>query len=99
MLSSVWDFVKDPDNRVVLSWVGGGIAAIAAGIWAVIRFRAKDGDHKPSKPSVSADRGSVAAGGSIESSPININARGSSERTAKNSDHHKPSKPRGSSKG
>jgi hypothetical protein len=48
MLSSVWDFVKDPDNRVVLSWIGGGIAAIAAAIWAVIRFRARDGDHKPS---------------------------------------------------
>jgi hypothetical protein len=81
MFSVVWDFLKD----------------IAAGIWAVVRFRAKDGDNKPSKPSVSADRGSVAAGGDIKSSPININARGSSEANTKNSDH-KRSKPRSGSK-
>ena len=59
MFSSAWDFLKD----------------IAAGIWAVVSFKAKNGDHKPSNPSVTADRGSVAAGGSIKSSPININAR------------------------
>jgi hypothetical protein len=82
MFSSIWDFLKD----------------IATGIWAVVvRFMPKNGDNKPSKPSVSADRGSVAAAGSIENSPININARVSSERPPKNSDH-KPSKPRGRSK-
>jgi hypothetical protein len=68
---------------------------IAAGIWAV--FKAKNGANKPSKPSVSADHGSVAAGGDIKSGPININARSSSEPTAKNSDH-KRLKPRGGSK-
>ena len=81
MFSSVWDFLKD----------------IAAGIWAVVSFKAKDGDHKPSKPSVSADHGSVAAGGDIKSSPININARGGSEAKTKNSDH-KRSKTRSGSK-
>jgi hypothetical protein len=81
MLSTIWDFLKD----------------IAAGIWAVVTFSAKNGDHKLSKPSVSADRGSVAAGGDIKSSPININAHSSSEPTARNGDH-KRSKPRGGSK-
>jgi hypothetical protein len=80
MLSSLWDFVKDPDNRAVLSWTGGGIAAIAAGFWAVVKFRAQNGDHKPSKPSVSADRGSVAADGDFKNSPVNIDTRGSSKR-------------------
>jgi hypothetical protein len=80
MLSSVWDFVKDPNNQAVLSWMGGGIAAVAAGIWAVVRFRAKNGDDKSSKPGVSADRGSVAAGGNIVGSPVNIDARDSSKR-------------------
>jgi hypothetical protein len=61
---------------------------IAAGIRAVF---------KASKPSVSADHGSVAAGGDIKSGPININARSSSEPTAKSSDH-KRLKPRGGSK-
>jgi hypothetical protein len=31
-----------------------------------------DGDKKPSRPSVSADHGSVAAGGDIKSSPIGL---------------------------
>jgi hypothetical protein len=79
MLSSAWDFVKDPDNRAVLGWVGGGITAIAAGIWTVVRFRAGNND-KPSKPAVSADRGSVAAGGDIVGSPVNIDARDSYKR-------------------
>jgi hypothetical protein len=67
MFSSVWDFLKD----------------IAAGIRAVVTLRGKSGDRKPPPPSVSADRGSVAAGGDIKSSPINITTRGSSEPTAR----------------
>jgi len=97
MLSSIWDFLKDGSNQAVLTWIGGGIAAVAAGIWAVVKVMAKNGDNKPSKPSVIADRGGVAAGGDIKGSPININTGGSPERTAKNSDP-KPSKPSGSSK-
>ena len=79
-MSSIWEFVKDPDNRVVLSWIGGGIAALAAGIWAVVKYMTKNGDHKSSKPSVSADRGSVAAGGDIKGSEINIGPRDGSKR-------------------
>jgi hypothetical protein len=81
MFSSVWDFLKD----------------IAAGIRAVVTLRGKSGDRKPSQPGVSADRGSVAAGGDIKSSPINISARSSSEPTARKGDH-KRSKRRGGSK-
>jgi hypothetical protein len=82
MLSTIWDFAKDPANQAVLSWIGGGIAAVAAGIWAVVRFRAKSGHHKPSRPtvSVSADRGSVAAGGDFKNSPVDIDTRGGSKR-------------------
>jgi hypothetical protein len=80
MLSSVWDFVKDPDNRAILSWIGGGIAALTAGIWAVVRFRANNSDHRPSKSSVSANRSSVAAGGDLKNSSINIETRGRSKR-------------------
>jgi hypothetical protein len=60
VLSSIWDFLKDGSNQAVLSWIGGGIAAVAAGIWAIVKLMAKKGDHKPLQPSVSADRGSVA---------------------------------------
>jgi hypothetical protein len=78
MLSSIWEFVKDPENRAVLTWIGGGIAAIAAAAWAVVKTRS--GDQKLSKPSVSADRGSVAAGGDIRNSPVNIDGGDRSKR-------------------
>jgi hypothetical protein len=74
MLSSIWDFLKDPDNRAIISWVGGGIAVVAAGIWAVIKFVAKNGDQKPSQPIVSADHGGMAAG-----RDISINGRSRSK--------------------
>jgi hypothetical protein len=74
-MSGIWEFVKDPDNRAVLSWTGSGIAALAVGIWAVVKFLTTKSSHKPPKPSVSADRGSVAAGGDIKSSQINIDSR------------------------
>ena len=96
MFSSFLDFLKDPDNRALLGWIGTGIAAVVGGIWAVVKFRAKKGDHEPPTPSVSADNSSVAAGRDI-SGAININARGSSEPAAK-SGERKPPKPRGGSK-
>jgi hypothetical protein len=61
MLSSIWDFLKDADNRALLGWIGGGIVVVGTGIWAVVKFMAK----KPSKPGVHADRGSMAAGRDI----------------------------------
>ena len=80
MFSSIWDFLKDGSNQAVLSWIGGGIAAVATAIWAVVKLVTKKADPKPSKPSVSADRGSVAAGGDFKNSPVNIDPRGSSKR-------------------
>jgi hypothetical protein len=80
MFSSIWDFVKAPDNQAALNWIGGGVAAVAAAIWAVVKFRADKGDRQPSKPSVSADRGSVAAGGDFSNSPVNIDTSGNTKR-------------------
>jgi hypothetical protein len=74
-MSSIWEFVKDPDNRAVLSWAGGGIVALAAGVWVIVKFLMRNSNHKPSEPSVIADRGSVAAGGDIKGSNINIGQR------------------------
>jgi hypothetical protein len=75
MLSSIWDFLKDGSNQAILSWIGGGIAAITAGIWAVVKFTAKNGDQKQSRLGVGADHGSMAAG-----RDISINTRGGSKR-------------------
>jgi len=81
MLVSIWDFLMDGNNRAVLSWVGGGVAAISAGIWAaIVQFRAKATEPKPFKPGVSADRGSVAIGGDANRSPIHIEPHAKSKR-------------------
>src|SRR5258707_11465332 len=37
MLSSIWDFLKDGSNQAVLKWIGSGIAALAVGIWGLIK--------------------------------------------------------------
>jgi hypothetical protein len=83
MLSNMWDFLKDGSNQTVLNWIAGGIAAVGAGMWAVVKLVARNGDHKLTKPSVSADRGSTAAGRDIIGGSMNINARDTSKRSSK----------------
>jgi hypothetical protein len=71
MLGSVWQFLKEPANLTVLGSIGAGIAAIAAGAWAVFTFFAKKSEKGPSAPNVKADHGSVAAGRDI-TAPVTI---------------------------
>jgi hypothetical protein len=73
MLDSLLVFLKDPANQAVLGWIGGGIAAVAAATWAVIKFFAKKDGPK-------ADRGSVAVGRDNTNSPIAIDNRRSGKR-------------------
>jgi hypothetical protein len=37
-MGSVWTFVQKPSNQRLLSWLGGGGAVAAAGIWAVVTY-------------------------------------------------------------
>jgi hypothetical protein len=37
-MSSIWNFVRKPSNQRLLSWLGGGGAVAAAGIWAVVTY-------------------------------------------------------------
>ena len=67
MLLSGWDFLKDPNNQAVLTWIGGGIAAVATAIFAVVKFRAKKPPPEPSNVS----RSVIAT--TIHDSSININ--------------------------
>jgi hypothetical protein len=76
MFEAVWTFLKDPANQAVLTWIGGGIVVVAGGLWAVVKFFAKKEDAGDTKPRVKAEGGSVAAGGNIKNSPINIGAKG-----------------------
>lgn len=72
MLDAFLSFLKDPANRDVIAFVGGGIVVFVGGIWAVVKFFAKKEGGTP--PAVRADRGGVAAGGNISNSTISTNS-------------------------
>ena len=61
MLDALWSFLKDPANREVLAWIGGGIVVVGGAVWAVVKFFAKKPEGAKG-PSVSADRGGVVVG-------------------------------------
>jgi hypothetical protein len=80
-MDSVWKFLQDPGNRAVLGWVATGIAAVAAGVWAVLRFLLR----KP--PSVKATGGGVAVGRDANNATINTGG----PRSDANNDPKRPS--------
>lgn len=79
MFDGIWAFLKDSANQAVLGWIGGGVVVVVGGFWAVVRFYASRGDDKAMQ-SVRAEGKSVAAGCSINNSPINIDTRGAIEK-------------------
>jgi hypothetical protein len=65
MLEAAWTFLKDPGNKDLLTWIGGGIVVIAGGAWAAVKFFATKPSEGGATPKVSADRGGFAAGRDI----------------------------------
>jgi hypothetical protein len=66
MLSEVWKFVRNANNRTVLSWVGGGAVVIIAAAWAVFVYVFPA--HRPANPQ--ANCGSIAIGGNVAGTTI-----------------------------
>jgi hypothetical protein len=58
----MWEWLSDPQVQKTLGWLGGGLAAVAAGGWAVVKFVLRR--PKPSM-TITADRGGMAAGRDI----------------------------------
>jgi tetratricopeptide (TPR) repeat protein len=83
MLDAFWSWLQDPANRDVIGWIGGGVVVVIGGVWAVVKYFAKPGGDGGAARSVRADRGGVAAGGSISNSSINTNSNRIRERLAK----------------
>ena len=84
MLDELWTWLRDPANQQTLGWIGGGVVVVVGGGWAVVKFFAKKESGAGAAANVRADRGGVAAGGSISNSPINTNFdKGNSKKASK----------------
>jgi hypothetical protein len=75
-MASLWSFIAKPKNRQVLSWVGGGIVAVAVGAWAVVTYVWPA--HHEASPSTNCAQQGVAIGGSVSGSTVTNNVSGSS---------------------
>jgi hypothetical protein len=69
-MGSVWNFVRKPSNQRLLSWLGGGGAVAAAGIWAVVTYLWPA--HESPK-AVCAQQGGIAAGRDASGNTVNYN--------------------------
>lgn len=65
-MSAGWSFLSKDKNRQLLSWVGSGLVALAAGAWAVVSYvwPAHDGAK-----TVCAQQG-VVVGGNVSGSTV-----------------------------
>ncbi|QBR71503.1 hypothetical protein CU048_09675 [Beijerinckiaceae bacterium] len=72
MPNRLWVFLKSEDNQKLLGWIGGGLALIAGGLWAVFVYFFPAPQTKPNPPQkhIEADCGSVAIGGDVSGTSI-----------------------------
>lgn len=75
-MRGVWRLLQTKSNRAVLSWLGGGLVVVVAGLWAVMTYVWPPNSKPPSAPNVSASGNSVAAGGGISGSTITQHTTG-----------------------
>jgi hypothetical protein len=67
-VGSVGTFIRKPGNQRLLSWLGGGGAVAAAGIWAVVTYLWPA--HETPK-AVCAQQGGIAAGRDASGNTLN----------------------------
>jgi hypothetical protein len=88
MLGTVWAFLKDPGNQPVLSWIGGGVVVASGGIWAVVKFFAKErtaeARNQASTPKAEASQlgGKTKTAQSTSAQKLGTNARALDARLA-----------------
>jgi hypothetical protein len=79
MITTVWSFMQDENNRAVISWIGGGAVAVAGATWAIFKFLvSKRTEGSPSTTTVTASHGGIAAGRDIHGNKIDM--RGGAKR-------------------
>jgi hypothetical protein len=72
-MGSFWSFLSAPKNQKTLSWIGGGLVVVIAGLWAVFVyvFPPKD-DHGGGSNNVEASCGSAAVQGTMIGSSVTV---------------------------
>ncbi len=70
-MNYLWSFFAKPKNRQIISWVGGGVVAVAAGAFAVVTY-VWPHDAKPA-----CTQQGVAVGGDVSGSTITNTVSGS----------------------
>jgi tetratricopeptide (TPR) repeat protein len=65
MCFRLWEAIKSPDNRAVISWLGGGAVVVAAGIWTVVTFvvEHKEAHDKKGDTNIIVSGQGIASGG------------------------------------
>ena len=77
-MRSFLNALSKPSNQRLISWLGGGGAVLAAGIWAVVTYvwPAHEG------PKVECVQQGVAIGGNVSGSTVTNTVSGSAASTA-----------------
>jgi TIR domain len=74
-MSSIWTFVRKPSNQQLFSWLGGGGAVAAAGIWGVITYLSPT--HETS--TAECVQQGVKIGGNVSGSRVSNTVSGGTE--------------------
>ena len=70
-MDSLWSIIAKPKNRQILSWIGGGVIAVAAGAFAVVTYLWPPHDGKGGTNC--AQNASIATQGDVRNATINAN--------------------------
>ncbi|SDA35461.1 hypothetical protein SAMN02799622_06097 [Methylobacterium sp. UNC378MF] len=73
-MESLLEFLRNPENRALLTWVGGGIASLSAAFWIVLKFiierpkiKSADSSKAPTQDNLSVDvSGGIGIGGNAQ---------------------------------
>ena len=68
--AKVWTFLSDDKNRVVLGWIGGGVAAVVGALWATFVYFAPPSKPAPQPANVEASGVGFAIGAPVSNSTI-----------------------------
>lgn len=72
MWKQIWHFLQDEKKQRLLTFIGGGFAMAAGGLWAafVHFYPAPEAKPGPPEKQIEADCGSVAIGGDVSGATI-----------------------------